>query len=241
MTKNSTIVSINRIQALRIKQGMLRRIIGYAEIYIEKAAMETHQNNSSKLSEGVIHPFIKKSKIDDFIQAVLPEFAGAPARENLDTLKKPSLRRAFMRMGRHAAVYLILPVAIAYYCLQKYMTEFDGIKDQLLMWMIIAVAAALVFLMITAYLNWKGKAYGYNENMLVLRAGAYGRRFVYLPRKKIQYAVKKQNPFQRRLQLATIQAFLAVPTMRSRELIDLSATKADAWLAWVESYTRERM
>jgi uncharacterized membrane protein YdbT with pleckstrin-like domain len=104
-----------------------------------------------------------------------------------------------------------------------------------MLWTQIGTSTVLIFLLATAYLSWRGIGIGYNRDILVLKSGAYERRFLYLPKKKIQYAVKKQNPFQRRLELATIQVFTAIPTMRSQALIDLTTTQADAWLEWVEA------
>ena len=75
--------------------------------------------------------------------------------------------------------------------------------------------------------------------MLVIWEGAYGRYYTFLPRKKIQYAVKSQNLFQRYSRVANISAYSASPSMPSAVVVDTLV--ADKWLVWIENYTPYRV
>jgi len=240
LSKKNASISVPRIQAVRIKQGILRRMIGYAEISVERvmATMETNNKNNSRLVENQIHPFIKLKKVDEFLAAMLPEFADAPQKENLVRLGGAALRRSFFRYARRSLIYFILPLAAVWVVIELVNLDHTWPGAVLLQSLIVGIGLVVfLYVMVTAFFVYRGRAVGYDSKMLVMKEGAYGRRFVYMPRRKIQYAVKAQNPFQRWSGVATITARSAAPTMRNVSTIDVSTEFADNWLEWVESYT----
>jgi putative membrane protein len=240
LERNATSIAVNRIQAVRFKQGILRRIIGYTEITVERVAVTIDtQNGAPRLHDSVLHPFIKKKKVHEFMEAILPEFAGAPAEETLITLGVAALRRSFFRFGRWMLLLIDLPLFIAWYLVGRFAAPVWGGAHTLQNVFVGAAIVLLVYLFITAFFTWRGRAVGYDESMLVIREGAYGRNFIYIPRRKIQYAVKAQNPFQKHAGLATISAHSAAPTLRKVETIDVSGSYADDYLEWVERHTAE--
>lgn len=93
-------VSIERIQAVVVKQTFIRRLIGYCEISLDKVdavAPNTSSNEAKSLnSHGlVVHPFVKVAKVPEILAGLLPEYADAPAQET--PVARVALRRAIIR------------------------------------------------------------------------------------------------------------------------------------------------
>ncbi|MDR2487169.1 MAG: PH domain-containing protein [Clostridiales Family XIII bacterium] len=237
LEKKSSSIAVDRIQAVHIKQGMLRRLIGYAEITVERvAAVNDTQGGVAKLLDNTIHPFIKRSKADDFLRAILPEFADAPKEDALERLGGKALRRSCFRHIRWTLLLAILPAAVACHILRTLAAPHWGGAVPLAY--AIAAAGLLVFAlsMLRAYLAWRARALGMDEKMATIRFGGFGKHLVYIPRHKIQMVTRSQNPFQRLASLATIHMHSASPAMRQVGIIDVTDAFADTCLDWVESY-----
>jgi putative membrane protein len=241
LTKNSSVVAVSRIQAVRVKQGMVRRLFGFAEISIEKVALQNqNEGNKQPISANLVHPFIRMRKVDEFLRAILPEFAEVPPEETYEKLGGAALRRSFFRYIRWSLICLIAPMVAAVFCIGEWV-PYDWEYKSLLLTVLVAMTAVLfLYLMITAFFAWRGRAFGYDEKMLVLKSGAYGRRYVYLPRRKIQTASVRQNPFQKWARVATFRAHCASPNMRLVGTIDVEEASADAFIDWVRSYKPAR-
>ncbi|MDR2587280.1 MAG: PH domain-containing protein, partial [Coriobacteriales bacterium] len=72
-------VSISRIQAVELRQGFIRRLIGYTELKlltIDSADAGNQQQNAQSLQESglTVHPFIKLSRVPEVLSGLLPEF-----------------------------------------------------------------------------------------------------------------------------------------------------------------------
>lgn len=93
-------VSIERIQAVVVKQTFIRRLIGYCEVSLDKVdavAPNASSNEAKSLnSHGlVVHPFVKVAKVPEILNGLLPEYADAPAQET--PVAPVALRRAIIR------------------------------------------------------------------------------------------------------------------------------------------------
>ena len=237
LEKNSEQIAVDRIQAVKIRQGIIRRIMGYAEITVERVMHQNdmQENKKGRTDANQIHPFIKMSKADEFLEAILPEFAYAPKEAALTRLGRAALRRSVFRYGRWALIFWVLPIAVAVTLIGTFAAPVWEGAGILQTWLIIGGAVIFCYLLVTSFFAYRGRAVGYNDKMLTMKNGAYVRRYVYMPRRKIQYAVKAQNPFQRWSRVATITARSASPTMPYVSAVDVDDSYADDWLEWVES------
>jgi putative membrane protein len=221
LARKSSSVVTHRVQTLNITQGLIMRIIGYAEVRAETANAIAAQGNNQKsqLDDSVIHPFIKVEKLDDFIAKTLPEFADRPRA--LETLTLRALRRSITRGGIWGLIILGVPLLVANFFIE------------LPEWAFIIAAIIWIFALASGALKWKGRAIGRTDRMLAIRKGALRRRSVYIARQKIQQATKGINPFQNIAKMATYR----VSTAAAREnnvIKDLTFARADEYLEWVE-------
>lgn len=96
----SASVSIERIQAVVVKQTFLRRLIGYCELSLDKvdAVADDAISSDAKSLNGnglVVHPFVKRSQVPEILAGLLPEYEDAPIDET--PIARAALRRAIVR------------------------------------------------------------------------------------------------------------------------------------------------
>src|SRR5699024_4434313 len=94
-------IPFNRIQAVQIKEELLRQPFGYASLVIESAGYGEKEGNSTTL-----FPLIKRREMYRFLKKVLPEYNYDIDMAETDPPKR-SLRRYFLRM-----LWKVLPVII---------------------------------------------------------------------------------------------------------------------------------
>lgn len=237
-------VDIDRVQSVIIKQSFIRRLIGYCEVSLGK--IDAVQANSSKEQENalnqqglIVHPFVKMDKVPEILAGLVPEFADVPTE--LVALPKVAKRRAVIRRGilYGGGFWLILIVAICQIVLNVLGSDFDDTAEALFIINMISIGlyalGALIMItdIIRALLWFKGSSFAYNKNFMQVTNGGFSRESISFPRKKIQYAYTRTNPFQRAAHVMTVSVRTAAgvggTTMR---LIDASEEDAKKWLDW---------
>ncbi|MEG0071161.1 MAG: PH domain-containing protein, partial [Raoultibacter sp.] len=87
---------------------------------------------------------------------------------------------------------------------------------------------------IGAVLWFRGSGFAYNARFMQVTNGGFSRESISFPRKKIQFATVRTNPFQRAAKVTTVDARTAAgvggTTMRLMDVCDEDAQK---WLDWV--------
>lgn len=235
LQKKSTGVAVERIQTLKIEQGLIQRILGYAEISLETASAISVSSNDQEQNTGVvIHPFIKVSRIEDYMNTMLKEFNDRPSE--MEGLTSLAMRRSIIRYGMWTILLILLPLNLTWYLLKKYaMLHVDfpalvSIVDQT-----IIGASVFIFILMLAigFGVWKGRAYSKNERYIAMRKGILGREKTYIPRKKIQLAEVTQNPFQKRVNLITLKANTAVMGSSYESIKDVGMNLGNEYIDWI--------
>ncbi len=229
-------VAIDRIQSVAVKRGLVRRMIGYAEVVVSTvsnvSSSDSSKANSTDLTHGVmLHPFIKKDEVDDFIQAALPEFATVP--HELTPLPKVALRRSCVRtIVWPGLVFAACAAAFNIFCIGPIE---QASNLEIATWLAPLVAFILLIPAVPHAILWYRHAgYAHDKTMLVLQKGAYGIDLDYIPRRKIQWMQAAQNPFQYRAGVETIRATTAAGDSGTRNTLkDVAQPDSEALLDWV--------
>jgi putative membrane protein len=224
-------VNLKRIQSLYVKQGIISRLFGYASIEAKLAVSEVGKEKSDPgHSPGsvTLHPFIKLDRVNDYIAAFLPEYAVRP--EGMASLPRAALRRSIIRYGRNTLIFFGVPVSI----LLGILTAFSDLPRQLISLAAVACFLFFAFMLLTGWRAWAGRGISIANDFFAIRKGAYGRTWIFVPRRKIQIAEAGQNPFQRRLKLVTVSATTAASSLSSVALIDVSELQAEAFFDLVQ-------
>lgn len=241
-------VDVDRVQSVVVKQSFIRRLLGYCELSVHKidsaSTDSTEAQGQQPATKGVvIHPFVKMSRVPEIIQGVLPEFADMPA----ETLNPAPVakRRAIVRMGiiRSAAFWFAVFVALAQVAMElviatvplgvEELAMLETVRIFMLAYYAIFVLAFVVNV-VNAILWHKRSGLGYDRNFMSMTNGGLAVTTTYTPRKKIQFAYLRTNPFQRMAHVASVNVRTAAGVGGTTETLwDLHEEDADAWMEWV--------
>lgn len=248
-------VSVERVQSVMVKQTFIRRLIGYCEISLGRVDAnvgneESSTNKSAATSNGiVIHPFVKKDRVAEILNGLIPEFADLPSAPDQQRKVAPvGLRRGLIRRsiwqggGFWLALLMFLFQGSMHLC-EQFVSPNDAAEYASVLGFIDMAAipvyalAALLFVLdiIGAVLWFRSSSFGVNERFMEVTNGGFSTVTVSFPRGKIQFGYTKTNPFQRMARTASIHARTAAgvggTTVR---LIDATEEDAAAWLDWVK-------
>jgi len=205
-------IPFNRIQAIQIKEELLRQPFGYASLILESAGYGDEQANST-----ILFPLLKLGRMHDFIEDVIPDY-----QTKAEGVSPPpvALRRYLLRM-----VWASLVVIIPLWLWVPY-----GIYS----WILLAPA------LILGFMQYRDARIGTKGDRLVLRSRMLSRTTAVVKKHRVQAAATKQNPFQRRLDLTSYALTVASGNSgRTFSLRDLSETAGTKFLEWSSASGRE--
>ena len=185
---------VGRIQAVRIEQSWLRRLLGLAAIEVDTAGLERRGQQADEVTRSkAMVPVARADNIAELMHRLLPEAEKFPPTQSLP---KRALRFYVLVPTLLATAVVIVLVGTAGWFVYR----------PALPW---AMGAAVPVALFTAWmrtLRWRQAGVGFNDVAVTLRSGGLGIRRVRLTRSRIQSLAVRQNPFQRRAGLASLRA-----------------------------------
>lgn len=242
-------IDIDRIQSVEITQTLFQRLIGYCTLAYGRLGSVTSDSSTSDdaaLSAMIVHPFIKKSKVDEIVQGLTPEFADYA---HPDTRVAPvARRRALIREGivQGFGFWALVVLTIALIQIDLLALDLSNpahvdylVAQALYMGALGYLYALALIIMIVEFIGallwYKSAAFGLDYKYLTITSGHYTTRTVSMMRNKIQYGGTKTNPLQRRAKTVTLMARSAAGTGGTTErLIDIRQADAERWMDWIQ-------
>ncbi len=228
LSRYSSGVSVVRVQAVRIHQGFLSRLIGYAEVSLVTASEGNHRADAVAGSL-VVHPFIRRKEARAFVDELLPGYDAAP--ERLGGLPPVAVRRSFNRFALWPGLVLALVAAGASLLLPASTVPVDVRLGRAIVGLALVVCLAMA--VAYAVLWYRHAGFAHNAGFVVLQHGGWGVTRTIAPRSRIQWVRTSETPFQERVKVATIKiALLASPPGVRVSLRDLPVEQAKVILDW---------
>lgn len=232
LSRSSRTVALGRVQYVTVSQGIIRRLMGYAEVSAQVVAAPGGGDGDAAGSV-LMHPFLRVDEVEGFLSRALPAYAGVLDHAELGRLGSVALRRAVVR----AVIWW--PFAAGLAAGAVWLAGAAGVLEQaawlarpLVVAAVVASAALLVALLANALLAWRHARFGHTARELVLVTGGLTRTMAIVPRGRLQRLQVAANPFQRRGGVANLSARTAASTADGLDLRDLPATAADELLTW---------
>lgn len=232
LSRSSRTLVAGRVQYVAVRQGIIRQLIGYAEVTAQVVSAPGEKDGESSGSV-LLHPFIRMDEADAFLAEVLPDYAGVLGRVELGHLGPVARRRAVVR----AVIWW--PFATAIFLGAHWLFGFSGLLESaawllnpLLVAATVLSAVLLVGLIVDALRAWGAARYGHTARELVLVTGGLTRLTVIAPRVRLQRMETRANPFQRRAGVTTLSVRTASSDTDGLELRDLPASAAGELLSW---------
>lgn len=185
-------IPIQRMQAIRVIEGVLRQPFGMAEVRFESAGF-----NTESAANGVLFPLLRRSEITGFLEDVAPEFAADASATRLQSLPP----RAVSRYVIPQAVSLLV-LSIGLIVLVRLIT--GSIETWSLLSLILVPITALYGL-----LEYKDTGWLIEGGNLIVRRRTGGRETLITRTRRLQLRAVQSNPFQRRANLVTFRAAVA--------------------------------
>ncbi len=191
LSRRMTSMPVRRIQAIVIEQTAPRRLLGWASVTAITAGFGAGEEQKTETAPALV-PIAKDIEIRDLIAGLLPEAATFPALS-------PVPRRS-------ARFYLLVPVVSTILISATAVVAAFLIYPPVWPFVFVVGLLAIALVFVTRFLEWQHEAFGADDRVLGIQNGAFGRRRVRVGRNRIQSLTVRQNPFQRRAGIATVDA-----------------------------------
>ncbi|SDZ12742.1 PH domain-containing protein [Thermoactinomyces sp. DSM 45892] len=199
-----TSIQISKIQAVRIIETPLRQWLGWVSIMVECAAKD--DENKEK---AVIFPFVRKEKVEEFLEEFLPEFS-YPAEMNLERFSSiPYKKTSWIKVLSSFAVV----GGICYFWLPS--------------WQWFAILGTLLSMGALCYswIRYRDGGYILLQKALIHRRRGMNRVTEMVPYKSFQYKKLIYNPLYRKHDL--VRWSTALLTGKSIDICYIPQEKAD--------------
>lgn len=246
LSRTSHTVALERIQSISIRQGIIRQLIGYAEVRASVVGAIGSSDETSTADGVVLHPFIRLTEVDAFLASIAPDFSVVKTgRVCFDSSSEELEEIGLVRLPRAAARRLAFRTAMKFLALAVALAGAGVFLAHVLLagesWsmvrltigaLLVVMGVAVVARMIlSSVLRYRDSRIGHDRTRLVMVVGGVKRRTEVVLRARLQHATASASPFQRRVQVATFMT----RTAAAGDLVlrDVSAADADALLAWI--------
>ncbi len=211
LEKKQLTLKLHRIQAVTIIEGIIRQPFGFATLQVEVAGGASQDESYTT----IIHPLIKVSQIQHFLDEMIPEYKYTQA--DIKPLPKRSLKRYMIRGV--APFLLLLPIF--------YFVPFAWI-------------GSIIFLPIgyLAYRRYKDGGSYVKDDMLQIRFRKIARVTALVTKSHMQNLALSTNFLQKRSRVTTLSTtVLSAPACMIFSVKDVCETAAKDVFAWYSRST----
>ncbi|MFB5660323.1 PH domain-containing protein [Alteribacillus sp. HJP-4] len=181
LEKRQMTIPLKRIQAVGIKESLIRQPFGFATIYVEIAGGETGKNAGSST---LLFPIIRKKEIREFLHTIMPEYEEFP--------------ETFLPAPKRAIPYYI--VRSAWFPFLLFLAIFIFFPA----WAYLP-GALLTIAVLMAVLTWRSTGYNLEPQQLTVRLRNFSKDTVMLKHRRIQAFEKKQHILHQKQQLGSLR------------------------------------
>lgn len=207
--KKQITIPYSRIQAVRIKEGIVRQPLGYCSLYVDSAGFGQESGEST-----VLFPLLPRRDAEDFLKVMVPEYAREiqVERPPLRALRRYILRSLLPIFALIGASYWLLPVGH---------------------WSLLLLPAGVLL----GYMRFNAAAAGHDDDTITITYRGLAKTTALVKRYRIQSISGWANWFQRRRGLQSLSVNIASSdTGASFNALDLEEKTALNFVEWAEPY-----
>ncbi|MFU8811713.1 MAG: PH domain-containing protein [Balneolaceae bacterium] len=169
-------VPFHRIQAVHVKEGLLRQPLGYASVHIESAGYGDQAGSGT----FVLYPLLPRKKVAQFLERVLPGY-----HISLDGIKPPA--RALRRYIFRSAIVITAVVAALYFLLD------------LPVWIWLFALLSIGW----GWLRYRDACLSWNDEFVLVSSRFLSKQTAFIKRNRLQSVQLSASPIQRWRKLST--------------------------------------
>jgi putative membrane protein len=203
LERRRAFIPLRRVQALRIQANPLRRILGLASVSAVLAGYNAQKQEGQETS--TVLPIARTRDCFRIVAALLD------VDQDLETvnLKELSSRALVQRLSYAVAIGALIGGAAW------------ALFGRIGMWAAVMGPLAAAW----SWLAWRGVAYGYAGEHVLIRSGALFRRYYVVPVANVQHLELSRSPLQRAFELATLRLRIPKASPGVAGLHDARATE----------------
>lgn len=195
-------VPVARMQAIVVKEGLLRRPFGLASVSFESAGFGQERGES-----GVLWPLLRRSEAMALVAEVAPRLATSIDPGELAGPPRRALSRYLVADVVGWLVFSGVVLAVTWVLANG---VFFGRWTWLQWWWGGLLLAALPVVAINAVMRYRDAGWRIDPTrLLVISSGGLTRTSTVVPQRRLQFRTIERNPFQRRADLATFKVAIA--------------------------------
>ncbi|MGZ7147213.1 PH domain-containing protein [Bacillus sp. BC08] len=179
--KKEFVLKLHRIQAITVKEGILRQPFGYCSVEVEVI-----QSIEAAGHEVMLHPFMKKKDVQQLLTYLQLPYE---TEEKIVHLPKAALRR-YVIMGWITGAILAVPIVGASIYFKQNMALFTLIPP-------------FIIFTLLAYARYKSGGYMIRDNQLVMVFRGFAKYTGIMRRRHVQAVGYNQSYFQKKDELCT--------------------------------------
>lgn len=194
LDRRRTTIPIRRIQAIQVREGVLRQPFGFAEIRFETAGFGNDLSSS-----GVLFPLLPRREVQDLLSRASPEFVMEIERPDVERLPARSRPRYIVE----TSIGWVITVGIASLIVWRFL--------DIPLWWLWMLGLALLTPVFGWLGNWRYRDAGWliDNGRFLLRWRSVGRTTMLTRVQRIQYRKLTANPLQRRASLVSFETSVA--------------------------------
>ncbi len=207
----------HKIQVIHWSDNLLKRILGYFDVYMKQASSQ-----ALSLSKSIAVPGLRQPNVTSILQNWLDE-----KYQPVGTWKGVSEHYFRRRIMYTTLFFLLIGCGMIY------------VEDY---YSLLPFVGFYIFLSISAWLRYVKRGYFLGENVLYTSMGRIGDNYAVTMLHKIQSVQIRQTPYQSRRNLATLMIYTAsgslsipyIPIAEAKELMDVCLYRversSEAWM-----------
>ncbi len=197
LEKHTNTFNYNRIKAVKISQGLVQRMLGFAAIKLEVIGYTTEaENNNTEL--GVLIPFCKYEEIDEILGKVLPDYI--PDKKQSEAVSFfPFISWFYLTVGIVTGITLLLTVAI--------MLILDAPPSVILPVALSILGAGLIALIVklaSALLAYQINGIAVNNGKITVYSGSFTKSITVLLAKNLIAVENVTTPLRKKAGIASL-------------------------------------
>ncbi len=208
-------ISKEKVQAIEIKQSMIKRLLGLAEVKLRSAG--SLSLGEETLEINTLYPFLPVNKAYEMVSDILPSYT---ITQEMIRLPKSSL---WVRILSPSWFWLIATIVLYYFKPVIWKVEQT--------WIVLS-AALLVCILLARLLDFFHTSYVMNGQFIQFKTGAFTTSLFVSKREKVIEVKMTRNIVQKWLGLASIETINRGKPVHHSSIDDVPVELANSFLQW---------
>jgi putative membrane protein len=204
-----------RVQAIEVKQPLIKRLLGLAEVKLTSAGGVSLGEDSPEIS--TLYPFLPVKRSYDMISEILPKY------EVTREMKRLPKKSFWIRLLKPSWLWILATAGLFWF-----KPEILHVEQA---WWILS-AALLITIGLLRILDYWNTRYTLNSQFIQMKTGSLSTSLFISKREKVIEVSVSSNPFQKRLGLASIETVNRAKPVLHTSLDDVPKEMAADLYEW---------